>query len=203
MKAIVALCLLAFPFLSYCATKRSDANELKTFVSPDGAFRFRYSQILFRCPQGNEPKDGSEPAGPCVGQIPICDDDDDSTFTIVCLAYPEGGPAFAVAEVKEAKTEGACLKGPEGWPMEMHGTRTIHGAKFKVFEVSTLSMGQGLDGELYRTFHLGKCYELGIRTIWSTDNEDETGNVIEPTKAEAMRVDNRLEECLKSFRFLR
>jgi hypothetical protein len=130
----------------------------------------------------------------------ICDDDDDSLSTFVCLGYPSMENTFAVAEVKEAKTVGACLKGPEGWPMSVHGTRIIRGVRFRLFEVSTAWTGGGLTGELYRTFHLNKCYELGIRSVWSHYNEDETS---ETAKKYALDVHSRLEEPLQSFRFLK
>jgi hypothetical protein len=203
MKIIVALCLLAFPVLLFPAAKQSDANVLKTYVSPDGVFRFSYSQILFRCPQGNEPEDQSEPPGTCESQMSICDDDDDSTLTLACFGYPEMGATFAVAEVKEAKTEDACLAGPVGWPMVMHGTRIIHGVRFKVFEVSSAWTGGGLSGKLYRTFHLSKCYELGIRSVRSSNSQDDPDEVSRPTNKDAVEVRTRLEQPLKSFRFLK
>jgi hypothetical protein len=203
MKVIVAVFLLTFPVLLSCATSKGAANQLKTFLSPDGAFQFTYSQILFRCPQRNEPEDKSEPPGTCEGQQSVCDDDDESTSTVVCLGYPERAAAFAVAQIKEAKTEVACMKGPEDWPMEMHGTRTIHGVKFKVFDVSTAWTSGGLNGELYRAFRLNKCYELGIRRIRTSVLAYESGDIVQPTKEDAIRVGNRLEEPLKSFRFLK
>jgi len=202
MKIFVAVFLLAFPVLSSCATPKNEANHLKTFVSPDGAFQFKYPLILSRCSQVDEPEDRWEPPGACEGQQTVCDDDDESTSTLVCLGYPEEEAAFAVAEVKQAKTEAVCMRGPDDWPMKLHGIRTIHGVRFKVFEVSTPWTSGGLNGELYRTFHLNKCYELGIRRIRSSARDEDSGKMTGPTNEDAKRVGNCLEEPLKSFRFL-
>jgi len=202
MKVFVWFCLLTFPALASCTTKSGDAKALKTFTSPDGAFRFRYAQLLFRCQVGNERTSGAEPENTCAGQQSVCDDDDDSNTILACFGYPGMRAAFAVAEIPAANTESVCLRGPEDWPMEVRGIRTIHGVKFKAFEVSTAWTSGGLSGDLYRTFRLNKCYELGIRSIRSARNEDETGNKVERTKRQAIELGKRLDEPLKSFRFL-
>jgi hypothetical protein len=133
----------------------------------------------------------------------ICDDDDDSTLTLACFGYPQKEATFAVAEVKDALTESACLKGPEDWPMETLGIRTIHGVKFKVFEVSSAWTGGSLSGQLYRTFHASKCYELGIRSVWSSHNNDESDYNSNSLKLAAVEVRKCLKQALNSFRFLK
>jgi|ERR1035441_8336581 hypothetical protein len=133
----------------------------------------------------------------------ICDDDDDSTLTLACFGYPQEEATFAVEEVKDALTESACLKGPEDWPMETRGIRTIHGVKFKMFEVSSAWTGGGLRGQLYRTFHASKCYELGIRSIWSSHNNDESDDNSKSLKVAAVEVRKCLKQALNSFRFLK
>ncbi len=200
MKVIVAICLLIFPVWICCATKIVDPDVMNTFTSPDGAFRFQYSQILYSCQLDNKAEDALEPEGTCFGQMPICDDDDDSTYTITCLGYPKMEAAFAAAVIKDATSESACLKGPEDWPTDIRGFRIIHGVKFRVFEISSAWTSGGLHGELYRTFHANKCYELGIRSIRSSHSND-PDNTDRPTKKENRAVQKRLEQPLNSFRF--
>jgi len=201
MKVIVALCLLMFPAWLSRATNKADPNVMRIFTSPDHSFSFRYSQILYRCQLGKEADDANEPPGTCSGQMTICDDDDDSTYTFVCFGYPEMEAAFAVAEVKDV-SESVCLKGPKDWPMKTRGVRVIHGVKFRVFEVSTAWTSGGLDGELYRTFHAKKCYELGIRSIrsshWGYPEEAK-----EPALKETRAIQERLKRPLNSFKFLK
>jgi hypothetical protein len=202
MKVIVALCLLAVPTWLSGATKKIDPNVLRTFTSPDSSFEFRYLPILYRCQLDKETDDADEPLGTCSGQMTVCDDDDDSTLTFVCLGYPKMAAAFAVAEVKDARSKSVCLKGPDDWPMEIRGVRIIHGVRFRVFEVSSAWTGGGLNGELYRTFHANKCYELGIRAIrWSHSDDPDEDN--EPRPIDNLSVQKRLSQALRSFRFLK
>lgn len=203
MKIVVFFCFLTFPVGIFCATSTVDSKELKTFTSQDGAFQFRYSQILYWCQSDSVQEDQSEPVGTCESQMSICDDDDDSTLTLACFGYPHEVATFAVAEVKDVLTESTCLKGPVDWPMETHGIRTIHGVKFKVFDVSSAWTGGGLRGQLYRTFHASKCYELGIRSAWSSHNNDETDDNNKSSKVAAIEVRKCLKQALNSFRFLK
>ncbi len=92
---------------------------MKTFTSPDGDFRFRYSQALIQCTKSDEHEDRWEPYEYCESQESACGADEANT--LACLAYPmekfgdsahEGIETFTAAEVDEASTVRACLNPP-------------------------------------------------------------------------------------------
>jgi hypothetical protein len=107
-----------------------------------------------------------------------------STKTIVCFARPTHEyftAAFFVAEVQpEECMEHSpnttceqlpvklkdCLAGSWTWRPPESTTRgqsaRIGSVRAKVFRISDSWAGGGQSGEIYRVFHSGKCYELGI-----------------------------------------
>jgi hypothetical protein len=194
-----------------CQTNKTvDANVLKTFTSPDGDFRFRYSQALIRCTKSDEHEDRWEPYESCESQESACGEDEANT--LACFAYPmekfgdsahRGVETFTAAEVKEAKTKDLCLKGPEDWPMNAGAARNINGVIFKLFEVQSAWTGGGISGELYRAFHSNKCYELGIWSAGSNPANFDSDETEKFTKEDAKELDLRLEQPLNSFRFLK
>jgi hypothetical protein len=200
IRAIVALC-----FFAMCPALSAQA-KLQTFISSDGNFQFMHSTILVHCATER----GSwTPAEACSSQGGPCDDVS-SSGTVVCFAYPRdrftrkpafGGAAFFVAEVEKATTEKACLAG-EDWLVHETESTTINDVRFKVFHISDAWMSGSQGGDIYRTFHEKRCYELGIQQVWVSTGGLDAGTFQEFTKEDALMVRLRLKEALDSFRFL-
>jgi hypothetical protein len=195
---------------------QSHTEALKTFTAPDGAFSFRYWDHLNRCKWIPEVWDGDG----CSAYHPTCDDLADpghGQTSIACFGYPKNkftdtnleAATFSVEVVDEHTTAKSCLagpdlKGPEGGGLDVdkHGTTRIHRVSFASFEFGEGGMNQGVDVELYRTFHNGKCYQLGVN--FATANPE----VFDPpiralTDKDEKEINGRLEEARKSFRFLK
>jgi hypothetical protein len=79
---------------------------------------------------------------------------------------------------------------------------TINHATFKTFEIGDNWAGGGQSGPAYRTFHDGKCYELGIQTVFSRAEYD-LGSVKEFTQKDRSEVEGRLRQALNSFVFMK
>jgi len=185
-------------------------SDTKVFTDPDGAFSFRYPNRLIRCkknPQGNYVWD---PPENCSAYHPTCDElADPGQTSIACFAYPRNkftdtpafeAATFSVEVVHGCTTAKSCLAGPA--EADKGGTTRIHGVSFAVFGVGEGGMSQEVDGDVYRTFHKGKCYQLGINV--------ETADVatFDPparalTDADRHEVTGTLEQARKSFRFLK
>ena len=111
---------------------------------------------------------------------------------------------FYVSEITSVKRAGACLDGSKDWLLirPTPETMTIHGVVYKVFEIGDNWTGGGQGGPAYRTFHYGKCYELGIQTVVSRAAFDpETGKPM--TDDDWAEVRGRLMQALNSFVFLK
>lgn len=191
-----------------------DAKAPQKFTSPDGVFRFMYSNLLVRRLEGKESAGSAGPVGPCGAYFPMCKFQiSPGSNTLVCFAYErnkfkftdravlEAG-TFSVAKVKDASTESECAKLPGDWGLDSRGEKVIHGAKFKVFDVSEGEMNQRLDGQVYRNFHKDTCYELRVRIATGSAGV-EGGTVYEFSKDDWKEVHDPLEEALDSFRFLK
>jgi hypothetical protein len=203
----------------------SAQQSLETFTSANGVFRFQYSDMLVNCmPQqtsssairsgiseGRQPAVSSS-ADSCMSQGSICGGMGSEESTAACFAYPKerfkDKPAFVAATfyVSEisAKTEEVCLKGSPDWYViksEVE-TTTINHITFKVFEIGDNWTSGGQSGPAYRTFHSGKCYELGIQNVFSRAEYD-PGTVKEFTKKDSSEVEGRLRQALNSFVFLK
>ena len=87
----------------------------------------------------------------------------------------------------------------------MHGTENtnINGVRFKVFHISDAWLSGSQGGDMYRTFHEKKCYELGVQQVWVSTGGLDAGTFRKFTKEDARMVRLRLKEALDSFRFLK
>jgi hypothetical protein len=149
----------------------------------------------------------------CAAYFPVCDDGgSQGSRTLLCFAYPknkfEDAPtfeaaSFSVAEVNQAISEKDCLRGSTDWVVDARGAEVINGVKFKMFKVSEAGMSQGMTGELYRAFHAGKCYQLGIRVATASSGAFDPGTTNEFTKEDWNEVNSRLRQALDSFKFLK
>ena len=79
---------------------------------------------------------------------------------------------------------------------------TINHIAFKAFEIGDNWTSGGQEGSAYRTFHKGKCYELGIQNVFSHAVYD-PGTFKKFTKKDPSEVESRLRQPLNSFVFLK
>jgi hypothetical protein len=105
--------------------------------------------------------------------------------------------------MQAAKTEDECLKGSSDWfVINSTAATTLNHVSFKTFEIGDNWAGGGQSGPAYRAFHDGKCYELGVQTVFSRAEYD-PGTVEEFTKKDRSKVEGRLRQALTSFVFLK
>jgi|SRR5271165_1153660 len=205
MKTLIAICFcgLSIPL--------SAQTTLRTFTSPDGTFQFKYSHVFIGCTSVQKQENGTDASvpQPCG---PICDGPGSEGTTLACFSYPNEkfrdkpafvGATFYVSEILSAESEEVCLKGSPNWyVIKSDGETTINHVTFKTFEIGTNWTSHGQIGPAYRTFHNGKCYELGIQNVFSRAEYD-PGTVKEFTKKDASEVKRRLSQALNSFVFLK
>jgi hypothetical protein len=209
MRTLIALCLcgLSIPL--------SAQTPLRTFTSPDGIFQFKYSDVLVDCASlgKQENRTGSSVPEACMSQGSICGGMGSEESTVACFAYPKErfkdkdvfvAATFYVSEILSAKTEEVCLKGSPDWFVIKSEAETteINHITFKAFEISDNWTSGGQSGPAYRTFHKGKCYELGIQNVFSRAVYD-PGTVKKFTKKDSSEVGSRLRQPLNSFVFLK
>jgi len=212
-------------FVCGLAIGGSAQQSVRTFTGANGLFRFQYPDMLVNCmPQQTSPgikssiSEGSQPAvsstaDSCMSQGSICGGMGSEESPAACFAYPKerfkDKPAFVaatfyVSEILSAKTEAVCLKGSPGWYVikSEAKTTTINHITFKAFEIGDNWTGGGQSGPAYRTFHGGKCYELGIQNVFLRAEYD-PGTVKEWTRKDSSEVEGRLRQALNSFVFLK
>jgi hypothetical protein len=80
-------------------------------------------------------------------------------------------------------------------------TATINGVHYGVFEIGDNWAGGSQWGPIYRTFHGGKCYELGLQTAMARAYDEEVMKKF--TKQDAQDVDTKLKGALRSFEFIK
>jgi hypothetical protein len=182
----------------------------RNFASPDGTFRFEYSDSLVAC--GRDPNQANwwVPDESYEAYTPVCSNFScDSSETIACVAYPANemkgttfqAAAFSVSRLKKATAESECLKVEEPPPhVGKARNETVNGVKFKVTEAEGVATGNVIDGYVYRNFHKGKCYELDIRIASSNIGNFDPGTV---KIFDSEKVERTLKAVLASFRFLR
>jgi hypothetical protein len=207
MKLFVALCFCGLSILGSAQT------TLRTFTSEDGAFQFQYPRVLLRCAleEAEKGQPGSwVPADACSSQDGLCGDEDSPAVTIVCFAYPKeefkdkpafDAAAFFVAQVPAATTLKTCLRGSPDWRSGSPQKATVSSASARLFHVSDAGLGSSQEGDIYRVFHDGVCYELGIQEATTNPAGFDPGSIQEFTKRDQAEVRARLQQALDSFTF--
>ena len=197
------------------SVRAASANGVKSFSSLDRMFQFKYSDMLVRCRESKQQAGWWIPDNACEAYMPVCDDSTQGSRTLVCLAYPKAqfknsptfeAATFSVAEVMQAASEKVCLTASPDWVVypNPNGLVTIiNGIKFRSFEVDGAGLGHSFNGQVYRTFHRGRCYELAIRTVMSSPGAFDPGTIKEFTKADWNEVQRPLKQALESFRFVK
>jgi hypothetical protein len=189
-------------------------DTLKSFTAPDGTFSFRHSNQLIQCQQTKQADGGYSwiPTENCVAYFPVCDDEiaQDST-PIACFAYTRDkftntesfeAATFSVEVLNQAATEKDCLTKPSDEIFVGRGNVKIQGVTFAVFEFREGGISQGVGGHIYRAFHQGKCYQLGINEVTATAQTFDPP-ARELTKDDWRQVEGSLEQARDSFRFLK
>jgi hypothetical protein len=189
-------------------------RDLQTFTSPDGSFQFKYWHRLIRCTL-NQENNGSPvdqlAIDACTSQAPMCNRDSSSS-TFACFAFPKDkfkkkptfmAATFFVSEIGGATTTESCLAGSKYWLNARTENTEINAATFRHFSISDAWLGGGQWGEIYRAFHNGKCYELGIQQAHTSSGGFDPGTIQTFTKQDQAEVDRRLRQVLHSFRFLK
>jgi hypothetical protein len=211
LRLVFALHLIAGAAKSWA----QNSGPLETFTAPDGTFSFRYPRLLIHCQQKAQGTGEGYywvPAESCAAYHPVCDGEaaEEST-AIACFAYPRNkftntgafeAATFSVEIVNQAVTEKDCLSRPADQIFIPRPHLTIHGVSFAVFEFGEGGMNQSVGGHMYRTFHRGTCYQIGINVATAS------AQVFDPperelTKADWAEVNGRLEQARDSFRFLK
>src|ERR1700722_9277884 len=194
--------------------KPAEAEDaLKTYYAAE--FTFQYASLLIPCEKKEQGTgDGYFWAqNSCSAYFPVCDDmGGQGSNTIVCIAYPREkfadaptfeAAAFSVTVVEQVRNEKDCRAGSPDWQPVSSGSGkvvTITDMKFNVFETGEAGMSQGVDAQVYRTFHGGKCYQLSIRMANANGGAFD-GDINEFSKEDDAEVRGRLGQALNSFRF--
>lgn len=185
--------------------KGSQTPGQQTFRSPDGAFQFTYPSS-YAAYTGS----GADHAGP--RHLAVCES------AVVCVVYPESkyagtnfeAAAFQEREIDGATSASACLtppmKAPNGAEFDIATKapkRIINGVSFLHGINSEGAMGHYMNTDLYRAFHKGGCYELGINIETTSFANYDPGTVKEFTTGDQERVRGELATIVDSFKFLK
>jgi hypothetical protein len=112
------------------------------------------------------------------------------------------GSAFFVARIEGETTKTDCLKGSSQWLVSSTRKLRVNKTSFARFEIGDAWAGGAQTDYVYRTFHRGVCYELGITGTERHDGLD-SDTTQEFTREDQEEVDRTLDEPLRSFRFSR
>jgi hypothetical protein len=203
MKILIVLWLCGLPIIL-------PAQIQKTLTSPEGLFRLRYSDFLVNCMSRPE---GSSYPDSCQSLGPVCTVPGSDGITMACFAYPKEkfrdnhqfvAASVFVSKIKSAKNQKTCLKGSRNWFVisSEPKTTTINHVEFREFEVGDNWAGGGQSGPVYRTFHNGACYELGIQEVMSRAAYDPERDKL-LTDEDRAEVRKPLAQVLDSFVFLK
>ena len=131
--------------------------------------------------------------------------------SIACFAYPRNkftntlafeAATFSVELIDDRATAKSCLAGPDVEDADEQGSTRIHGVSFAVFEFGEGGMNQAVEVHVYRTFHKGKCYQLGVNLATASVETDDPPQR-ELTDNDLNEINGTLERARNSFRFLK
>lgn len=210
---MTALALVGWYLLA--SLPSSAQGVTKTFTAPNGAFSFNYWEGLIHCERKNQGVgDWYRVDEMCGSYQGVCDDligSEELQISIACFAYPRNqftntqafeAATFSIETLDDRKTEKTCLVTEPVEGDEKTGTIRINGSVFTFSDFGAGGGNSGTVGRVYRTFHGGKCYQLGI-------NEGTAqSQVFDPpasplSDSDEKEINGRLEQALKSFKFLK
>lgn len=204
MKRLALLYALVFALVAVALA--DNPSTRRKYVSPDRVFQFSYPPVFVLH------------AEPDKFHGWLC-----SSF-IVCLEYPREqlydgydlGPVefwvtnpIQLLDVRSSAhpitTEPDCVKFRTY--AEPVSTTMINGVKFATLSRSGVAAGTTSDIQLFRTFHAGKCYELGsslsIAAGGYTKEDYEVGRIKHFTLADQKDLRAVLDGIVRTFRFLK
>ncbi len=201
-----------------------DRTALQVFASPQHDFQFSYAPPLVQCAAQSNGADGGSAWTPFPAcQTAVCEDADVlSASTLACIAYPQaqfarkpafGAGAFYIASVTAPTDAHACLSADPGWDLEdapapgpadgiQGGEPTIAGETAARFRSVDHWMMHARTSVIFRIFHARKCYELGIQRVEVNTGAFDPGSFEAFTPADQARVEQALEQVLRSLQFL-
>jgi hypothetical protein len=193
-------------------TVTSRAQQRKVFTSTGHTFQFNYPDS-FAAYRHNQIEESQS-----LYFIPVCENE-----AAVCVLYPKNkyegtgfeGASFQVSEIS-ASTESECLTPPANPDAGARGhtyrvafvvsanrpTELINGTKFMHGEAAGAATGHVISTDLYRNFHLRRCFELSVRLAQSNLEHDPPGAGPEFTRGDQQHVLSDLNEILRSFKFV-
>jgi len=172
------------------------------YISPDGAFQFRFSRSLAWCHEVAGDRNRWEPSSLCMSHEPMCHE-----HAIACLAYPGNeykGYNFVAAALSISRIT-ALNEGEDDLARYCHSPepRIEHGVKFVTRKCVEGALGSYYYTELYRTCHGGACYELDL-TIATTEYSNYHPGAVKEFKAgEWKNVTGRLKRMVDTLQFLK
>ncbi|HKN33901.1 MAG TPA: hypothetical protein VJX16_11735 [Terriglobales bacterium] len=204
--ALVSVIILVLGVAAVATARLWDrASAQRTYISPDGTFQFSYP-AWFSLTADSEHFQGW-----------LCQD------FIVCLQYPREmykGSDFGPTEfwvdyprqlldvrgsAQRVTSRSDCLSFRTY--TEPVSTTVINGVGFSTLSRDGVAAGTVSDVRFFRTFHKGKCYELGTALSISAGGyvkEDyESGRVTHFTDADRKKVEAVLNDIVRTFRFLK
>jgi hypothetical protein len=203
--ALVSVIILLFVGVAATAQSSKHASTQSTYISPEGEFQFSYPAWLLLTTDSEH------------FQGYICQD------FIVCLRYPADmykGSDFGPTEfwityprqlldvkgsAQRVTSKSDCMSFRTS--TEPVSTTVINGVKFSTLVRDGVATGTAYHIRLFRTFHRGKCYELGAELSISAggyDKEDyETGRITHFTDADQKQVQAVWDGIIRTFRFLK
>ncbi len=199
----VRLRVIGFVMAAVWLIPNGNAQTSTTFSGSDGTYRFSYPSDFQICTKGN--------VEPCLQTyIPICSKD-----ALVCAVYPAGefkgtnfsGASFEVRViVRDIRygdmTADKCVTptADESFLISAeHPTEMIGGVRFIHGSYGAELMSQWYEGDLYRAFHDGQCFELILSKAGINPDGGSEIKMLTPTQEK--KIDQAMSQILHSFRF--
>jgi hypothetical protein len=207
-----ASALITSIFLVFMSTGLVAQTAAQVFTSAAGEFRLTLATPLVRCARDpNASTNGGTwlPVSWC--RPDVCEDQalpPDSTM--VCIAYNGsefagkvafGAGALFVARVRKAGSETVCLQAESEWSVPSWRKAKIADQPSVRFRTVERWMMHERQSVIYRVFHAGTCYEIGIQRVHNSTAPYDPGTYKMFTPQDEARVQVRLRDALQSFRF--
>lgn len=213
MRRILAVVIFFSTIVSislFSPSQSSASPADNTYTSPDKTFQFNYPNNLVPCHKNAQQPEKWDPAGACNASVPICSSGGrNQTGVLACFGFKAGptqtgttfqGAAFSVADLGQMKDLAACLQAskPQGSPGQWD-KKQINGTEFMVTDTGGGGAGHWSGGQVYRTLHDGRCYELN--TLVTGSYADATQP---PTKEfNHFGVDDAITVPVTTFKFIK
>lgn len=175
--------------------QKEPALNLKTYTHTELGFSVEYPDTILYTEDTEEMR--------LSGYIPVCDPE----LAVVCFPVAKdayagtnfGSAAFAVHLRTDLKKSASCEASQSGEVAD--GDATIRGTSYKKFSFGDAAASHRLEGENYRVFRDGSCFELSTRVATTVFEVYEPGAVMRFSDANRSALQAMLDAMLTSFRF--